>query len=189
MAYNIITFCNMASSEAVFAIPELLETFLLEVDMKTLLLCQAINKTFYGIINSSIKLQRKLYFIAKLDHGQRPKYNPLLEPNNHPRIYFSSAPAFVYIQSQQDLFVLQGRGEHNGRLRNRHSYKVKKGSWQRMLLAQPPRQFADTIVDTDDLDRFIIDRAFPSEMEAGQTAKEVLQWMLRRKTPRRKLMR
>lgn len=48
----------------VFAIPELLEAILLGVDEKTLFLSQRTNKTFQATIRDSIKLQRKLGFLA-----------------------------------------------------------------------------------------------------------------------------
>lgn len=46
----------------VFAIPELLETILLELPAKDLLLAQRVNTTFRDAINNSIKIQRALFF-------------------------------------------------------------------------------------------------------------------------------
>ena len=49
-----------ADAEAVFSIPELFETILVEVDFKTLLLAQRISKHWLAFISGTAKLQKKL---------------------------------------------------------------------------------------------------------------------------------
>lgn len=54
----------MASNavDKVFNTPELLEAILIDLDIKTILLSQRVNRTFNATIAGSIKLRRKLYF-------------------------------------------------------------------------------------------------------------------------------
>lgn len=51
---------------------ELLEKILIDVDMRTLLFSQRINKQFKAVVLGSIKLQKKLFFI-------RPTFNEAVE--------------------------------------------------------------------------------------------------------------
>lgn len=57
---------------------ELLVGVLQHVDMKTLLLAQAVNRSFCACIRDSISLQQKLFFVPIPDKGQKFEYNPLL---------------------------------------------------------------------------------------------------------------
>ena len=65
--------------------PEMLENILLDVDMKSLLLAQRVDKTFKATIDGSVKLQKKLWFLPDTCHIEDPEsdedmtVNPLLD--------------------------------------------------------------------------------------------------------------
>lgn len=80
------TFINKTCPAAsqVFAIPEILENILLRLPMLDLLLAQRVDKTFRGVINSSIHIRRALFFEirpqseSEKNLGAAPEVNPLL---------------------------------------------------------------------------------------------------------------
>ena len=167
----------MASPASIFAIPELLEAILIEVDTKTLLLSQAVDKTFKATISSSAKLQRKLFLLAEPDHGQLLKHNDLLGTNARPVFYFGMAPALNYFSRTQHLVVMRGRGAQSGRPRVRADYKMKGGSWERMLPVQPPRAFANAIVEIGWPPSVCIRDDMLGDVKGGQTAGEIFAWV------------
>lgn len=73
----------MASTQRVFAIPELLEKIVLHIPQRELLLSQRVNHTFRNVIKHSPQLQRKLFYTADLyregDELSELKWNPLLK--------------------------------------------------------------------------------------------------------------
>lgn len=50
-------------TSAMFSIAEILESILISVDMKTILLSQRVNKFWHNVIGNSTKLQKKLFFL------------------------------------------------------------------------------------------------------------------------------
>ncbi|KAK4494731.1 hypothetical protein PRZ48_014087 [Zasmidium cellare] len=60
------------ATDKLFNTVELLEAILLGLDFKTLLLSQAVNKTFAGAIASSIKLQRAIHFAPNATTNHLP---------------------------------------------------------------------------------------------------------------------
>lgn len=74
----------MPAANEIFAIPEILENILLHLPMQDLLLAQRVDKTFHGVINSSIHIKRALFFqLQPQTDGNDglttpPRLNPLL---------------------------------------------------------------------------------------------------------------
>ncbi|KAI4870663.1 hypothetical protein F4820DRAFT_220588 [Hypoxylon rubiginosum] len=67
--------------EHVFSIPELLEAILLHVDMATLLVSATrINKAWQAVINTSVLIQRALYFQPVSTGSQGPGWEEFLKP-------------------------------------------------------------------------------------------------------------
>ncbi|CZT25743.1 uncharacterized protein RCC_11412 [Ramularia collo-cygni] len=68
----------------IFTLPEILENILLGLPVLDLLLAQRVDKTFHGVINSSIHIKRALFFETRVqaqrekDANTPPKINPLL---------------------------------------------------------------------------------------------------------------
>lgn len=67
----------------VLAIPELFEAVLLQLPAKDLLLAQRVSKAWQEMINTSIQIQRALFFKPRLSKtlaiGEKPELNPWLE--------------------------------------------------------------------------------------------------------------
>lgn len=58
-----VTIANMTTEAAkVFAVPELFEMVLLKLPLRDLLLAQRVNKSFQGAIQSSTRIQERLFF-------------------------------------------------------------------------------------------------------------------------------
>lgn len=119
--------------DAVVNTPELLESILVLLDTKTLLLSQRVSRTFKATIDCSQRLQRELFFkpaSARQWHADGPSYNPLLL---YRTIELCTHGSFVHL-------TLAASGPY------RISYDVRAlayprsefvgGSWQRMLLQQ-----------------------------------------------------
>ncbi|KFY43191.1 hypothetical protein V494_02083 [Pseudogymnoascus sp. VKM F-4513 (FW-928)] len=106
---DIATQCSAAN--AVLSIPELLEAILLDVDMKTLLLSQRVNRNWASIITASSVLQQALFFqpaqeVSSIipfdptdnhfgDHDSEIIYNPLLVAKFGPA-FFKRDNAGIY---------------------------------------------------------------------------------------------
>ncbi|KFY08403.1 hypothetical protein V492_06268 [Pseudogymnoascus sp. VKM F-4246] len=106
---DIATQCSAAN--AVLSIPELLEAILLDVDMKTLLLSQRVNRNWASIIAASSVLQQALFFqpaqeVSSIipfdptdnhfgDHDSEIIYNPLLVAKFGPA-FFKRDNAGIY---------------------------------------------------------------------------------------------
>ncbi|KAK4494730.1 hypothetical protein PRZ48_014086 [Zasmidium cellare] len=138
---------------------ELLETILLDVDFNTLLVSQAVNKTFASTIADSPKLQEKLFFKPppKPNDGEppsRPTYSSLHHQLN-----------------RADKFYTFGLTQwHDGEITVRFNFAdptpamwKARGSWRRMYLPVviDPELVYFELFDADDE---FIDRVFP---EAG----------------------
>lgn len=74
---------GMTAASQVFAIPELLESILLHLPERDLLLAQRVKKAFRDVTTASLHLQRKLFLTAdaKLDDELVPewKWNPFID--------------------------------------------------------------------------------------------------------------
>ena len=123
-------------------ITELLEAILLQVDVKTLLLSQAVNRDFQAIIKNSVKLQQKLFFVPVPDTGQESEPNPLLMIDPVPGVHLRNVPVFrgnytndlIYIHDQSITFTSFGTNSILSR------ELPISGSWNRMLLRQPSQE-------------------------------------------------
>ena len=66
----------------VFAVPELLENILLNLDLKQLFAVQAVNKDFQGVVSGSKDLKRKMFLLANEDptlEAMHLTLNPLFQ--------------------------------------------------------------------------------------------------------------
>ncbi|KAK4952804.1 hypothetical protein LTR10_009612 [Elasticomyces elasticus] len=138
------------------------------ISMQTLLLSQRVNTTFLAIITKSMPLQRKLFLAPQPNMGLSgvPSLNPLLEkvlgslplwfnPETK-HITRTAHQATAYHISLQKVKVCEGRKPQHGEGSGAgarpsyvhmlgkicspedHAGIVGHGSWERMLLAQPP---------------------------------------------------
>ncbi|KAK4494887.1 hypothetical protein PRZ48_014243 [Zasmidium cellare] len=127
------------SANKVFAIPELFEMIVLEVDERTVLLSQRVSKTYRNNIKSSMKLQRKLWF-QPTPIEDASKQGFLIQVNRlllNPDIVWGDCHNHFYqyddegklSRSESAFFTLitdAGIGP----------FVAKDGSWRQMLLAQ-----------------------------------------------------
>lgn len=128
--------------EKVFALPEVLEKILLEVDMVTLLVsAQRVSKAWKDLIKSSIAIQQKLFFKAATS-GPVEK-NPLLKKYLTP-FYESEvrekAPDWTHAKVIAEAPFAK----------NAEAFRRSGASWREMLLQQPPQfryGFARDIID------------------------------------------
>lgn len=109
---DIKTRCSAAN--AVLSIPELFESILLHVDMKTILLSQRVNRNWASIMGSSLVIQQALFFrfvqeVSSIipfdqtdnhfgDHDSEIIYNPLLVEKFGP-VFFRRGDAGFYTGS------------------------------------------------------------------------------------------
>ena len=103
----------MASATQVFAVPELLETILLRLPVRDLLLSQRVNRTWHNITKTSPHLQRKLFYKAEICDPASTNdfvWNPLLK------------------------LALTTSG---GLSSSKTETKITKTSWNEMFLTQP----------------------------------------------------
>ncbi|KAK1831545.1 hypothetical protein QBC39DRAFT_434056 [Podospora conica] len=140
----------------VFSTPELVESILVHLDMRTLLTtAQRISRTFLAIITASPRLQRTLFFRPSLPSSMPFTANPLLTWAFPCLMPVFTAPVIGVYDIRlppSSLFVPAGnygRGavEENEMLPmtdirydgRRHLAFTRRGaSWRRMLLCQPP---------------------------------------------------
>lgn len=142
---------------------ELLEQCLLELPNKDILLAHSVNKQFNAIINSSPRLQEKLFFTSRLAFGDafKAKLNPLIMregtldaiplffdnekkclaycyQDGYRRLYCRSITAttvWVYLEFSDEPCGKSGE-------RRCQTATLEKGSWERMYLAQPSYFFS-----------------------------------------------
>ncbi|KAK4900088.1 Translation machinery-associated protein 46 [Elasticomyces elasticus] len=136
----------------VLGLPELLETILLEIDTKTILLSQRVNKKFRDVIARSKKLQIELGFQApaqksgKGASSQRSTTSSLLlyEPINMGRYHFTVMVGFIGLWSEESgedfcdgqiTFVKNTRrGSPSTRICSGNAANYEHASWRRMLV-------------------------------------------------------
>lgn len=131
---------NMPSpAEEVFNIPELHELILTHVDMKTVLLAQRTSRVFHATINTSPRLQRKLWMLPhKIDQTgsderasrSSARLNPLLVHNSR-RLGFKTLLLWKGTDKSQPLMI----DFHFRSLEV--AEKIPPGSWERMIIMQP----------------------------------------------------
>lgn len=134
----------------VFAVPELLESILLELPAKDLLLAQRVDTTFRDAIDHSIKIQRALFFkpdlAASQDVQAEPRINPLLKRIldincNSPWISLSmtDSPGLTWDSSYKldgphlrvQIFAIPKK------VGDGSPVTTATGSWQRMMATNP----------------------------------------------------
>lgn len=118
--------------------PELLESILVRVDAKTLLLSQRVNKTFNATIAGSIILQQELCFRATPDDESKSADSCDIGVNELFRWPFTpnrgSRPARIYVASPLGTIVLD-----SAKASRAAGEALRRGSWQRMLVAKSPK--------------------------------------------------
>ena len=119
--------------EKVLTTPELLQSILIQLPVRDLLLIQRVSRTFKSLIESSPAIQRALFFRATPSTSSDPRErNPLL------------AEVFApWFKEPKDSFDLTERSrvlslDWNSNDEKRTAYKRAGASWRRMLVAQPP---------------------------------------------------
>ena len=125
----------VTAAERVVNITELLESILLQVDTRTLLLSQRTCKSFHSTITGSPKLQRALFFqqdtAACLSNEDPSRNNPLFLPNDRDLRLRIPNMIPVELDLEQACFDINGTKE---------SYEYvgpaihKRASWRRMYL-------------------------------------------------------
>lgn len=145
----------------VFNIPELLEAILFELDMRSLLSSQAVNRAFEATIRGSDALREKLFFLPVPDEGQDDSEliaNPMLGLLQYPVCRAKMEGSACRINQNKHEKTTKKlafpAGLHLARIGGpdilhdppgpgllEHSLPCGSGSWQHMLLTQPPRAF------------------------------------------------
>ncbi|KAI0973224.1 F-box domain-containing protein [Xylaria arbuscula] len=154
--------------ERVLSIPELLEFILLHLDMKTLLVSASrVNNTWNAVINTSISIQRALYFqpIEKSQQSAsacQPAVNPLLK-ERFGSCFFDTGNLYGYLRRANSFYTMPcaglswdkgnnpipswPRGPEVEDLTLQQSLEIeaacrkftrKEASWRKMLVSQPP---------------------------------------------------
>ncbi|TKA24077.1 hypothetical protein B0A54_17863 [Friedmanniomyces endolithicus] len=155
-----------AAVDAMFNTFELLESALIDVGAKTLLLPQRVCRQWSAVINSSHVLQQKLfmrpatlaealYLVGGLDEATDVLYS---RPAPSSRFYYRDfllnyKPSDSYSETQPPVGLLNpllrmtdiDRGRHNLRRTSfQHQlgncYPTRDGSWQRMRFINPPQE-------------------------------------------------
>lgn len=141
----------------IFAIPELLESILLELhgkDLKTVLLAQHINKTFRDTIKSSIKIQRALFLKPDptRDPQAKPRINPFLLDIIHMICKTHRLSVWLDVADDSDRTPLLGLWKKDDGFHLcveiasikpltrpvRQGLEAANASWQRMMATDPP---------------------------------------------------
>jgi len=105
--------------------PELLESILLWVEPRTLLVrCNLVCQQWHDAISTSPSLQQTLFFAPRLDCT--PHFNPILSQDFS--IFFDGE-----YHSLRDFDSLRIRGKGQ-----RSAFMRQEASWRRMLVKQPP---------------------------------------------------
>lgn len=178
---------DIAARTEVLSTMELLETILGHVDMTTVLLAQLVSTRWRSIIQSSLLLQRQLFFVPALSvpgtstkcHApsmETPTHNPLLKK------YFGCL--YTPLNTMEDGLGGSWRGRisedtnylRTGKLMGMGmagvagriagtgkptSFLRVGASWRRMLVSQPPPQRLEYIHVLDGRSRFNYDRQGP----------------------------
>jgi len=133
---TIISTASTGAVSRVFAIPELVGTILIQLDLRTLLLSQRVSRQWRDVIKSSQTIQERLFFTATKDLEQSPEYNPLLKALFPP--LFAGTPA----PTQRDtdcllnpLTLLQSEWYMDET--RREKVMREDASWRRMLPISP----------------------------------------------------
>jgi hypothetical protein len=155
-----------SAAEQVFRLPELLETILLHLSQKDLLLSQRVSRNFRGTIFGSIRLQRALFFAPNWDlecrtfdayatnnhPGRKPENNRLLL-RAFPGCYPTVTLVIINDSSQSARntgeFGRRGSGERwswdvcisfpaDRAPETKPAVLYEEASWRRMFLSQPP---------------------------------------------------
>lgn len=122
---------------SVFGTPELLETILLELPIKDLLInAQRVDKTFNGTIQASAKLQQALFFKplpGKPLNFEKTTPPQWLESPDDERYHTVLANPFY---NSLRSILLATPGDHP--IRPSRLLQRPEASWRRMLVTQPP---------------------------------------------------
>lgn len=127
---------------AVFGAAELLEAILFNVDMRTLLLSQRVSKDFKGTISGSPALQEALFFKAETPATTRgrldgkPMLNPLLRNTQITIDDYGSRVEFAWDHDTKRPCI--GYHVHKSQAGRKPEEQTLYGSWQKMLIVQPP---------------------------------------------------
>lgn len=135
---------SLPPSETVFTIPELLESILLNLDLRTLLTtAQSTCRTWTTLIKTSPRLQQALFLLpaptAKKAHNPLlaqtfPSLFPAPAPNSHSSPENSDQdkdtnPLCLFTFTTLDMVATPAKTE---------AYRRREASWRHMLLQQPP---------------------------------------------------
>ncbi|KAF7594155.1 hypothetical protein BBP40_010004 [Aspergillus hancockii] len=127
---------SITAAQRVLFTPELLETILLDLDLRTLLTsAQRTCRAWINLIRDSIALQRALYFtLASESRSPEKVLNPLL---------VDAFPAFFRMPENEAAYRYQSNGLLSDTRMFKHpetqpSFLRKEASWRRMLVQQPP---------------------------------------------------
>lgn len=150
---------NTHAAQRIPEIYELLELCLLELPIQDLLLAQRVSRRFNAVINTSPRLREKLFFTSHLAFGQafKAKLNPLITRKEvmmaiplffdhkekrlaccyregFTRLWCREVKAttvWVYLEFSDEPPENSGEGE------NPTMGTLRRGSWERMFIAQP----------------------------------------------------
>lgn len=134
----------MTAVEQVFSIPELFQSLLLDIDIRTLLLSTGVSQHWQSTIQHSLVLQQKLFFTPiDQDSPTTPEHNPLLKslfsPLFHPRAALT-LPWNWHTISSAEFHSLPWF--HDEALLRKEAVLRKEASWRRMYPIQPPSKIA-----------------------------------------------
>jgi hypothetical protein len=131
-----------SASQTVFSTPELLESVLEQLPLRSLLVdAQRVNRSWLQAVTSSPSLQQKLFF--EPCGTRRPEFNPLLQ---------RAFPSWFDNVPTNESKTTLGRGESFEKLewnrdkKTQSAYARREASWRRMLPVQsPPRALQVTV--------------------------------------------
>ncbi|WEW56031.1 hypothetical protein PRK78_001466 [Emydomyces testavorans] len=138
------------AKSAVKHTPELLESVLLQMDMRTLLTsAQLVCRHWHTMINESPALQKALFFKAQENAPNNAKQiiNPLLAEVFSPFFTWESARE----SENPRRGPTQGVFDNLPLTKNKDAFLRKGASWRRMLVMQPPARSMGVITYTNAL--------------------------------------
>jgi hypothetical protein len=129
--------------EKVFSAVELLETILLHLDHRDLLLSQLIGSHFKNVVSQSHAIQQKLFFTPS-PASEMPQQNPLLKAL-FPTFFSLNRPV------SPDYFYNIVCGTMDWYMNDRHESVLRPdASWRRMFPVQPPAKLEQIRIYTHD---------------------------------------
>jgi hypothetical protein len=125
-----------SAQERAFHIPEILETILLQIPLRNLLVdAQRVNNTWHSTIQCSPALQRFLFFEPRPRNESRPPEFNVLLTGAFPPFFNRNSDVEESPKWTQEIL---SRMDWNGSPTKRDAYSRKEASWRRMLVVQPP---------------------------------------------------